>query len=46
MPAVSWRVEDINRSTDATEPVDCTEPHTAETFLVSEFTGKAAEVRP
>ena len=35
--------EDINNSTDDTDPVDCAEPHTAETFLVSEFTGKAAK---
>lgn len=36
-------VEDTGRSTNGSEPVDCAEAHTAETFLVSEFTGKAAE---
>jgi len=39
-------VEDIRRSTNDAEPVECTEPHNAETFLVDEFTGKAASAEP
>jgi Septum formation len=35
--------DDLTRSTNSTEPVDCAEPHTAETFLVSSFTGAAAD---
>lgn len=38
----SLDVEDISRSTDDTAPVPCSEPHTTQTFLVDEFTGKAA----
>lgn len=33
---------DIREPVNDTAPVDCAEPHTAETFLVGTFTGKAA----
>ncbi|HSV39830.1 MAG TPA: septum formation family protein [Nocardioidaceae bacterium] len=35
--------EDITRSTNDTLPVDCSSPHTAETFLVGTFLGSLAE---
>jgi len=35
--------DDLTTSTNSTDPVACSEPHTAETFLVSSFTGESAD---
>lgn len=39
-------LQDLTRATDDTAPVPCAEPHTAETFLVSAFTGDQADGDP
>lgn len=39
-------LEDVSKGFDTVQPVDCQKTHTAETFVVSEFTGALADEEP